>query len=169
MGFFFPLSSSVFSTFSAYNHFHFSSTFTVHLLCGTVFSFTPISFNLHNNSMGRVDTTLQMTLLGQRKAKISNAGSLIPEHELLIPPIYLCVCVRHRPTCMYVCMYACFLYNWIAMDDLDSRKATLLKRAPPLIFCQIVQIVKLAHLRLGSAVPLSDDPEYPLSCSVHVL
>lgn len=59
--------------------------------------------------MGRVDTTLQMTLLGQRKAKISNAGSLIPEHELLIPPIYLCVCVRHRPTCMYVCMHVSYI------------------------------------------------------------
>lgn len=66
------------------------------------------------------NTTLQMTLLGQRKAKISNAGSLIPEHELLIPPIYLCVC--ETPTYMYVCMHACFLYNWIARMILTREK-----------------------------------------------
>lgn len=102
-----------------------------------------------------VAITLQVR---QRKAKISNAGSLIPEPELLISLIF---CVQ------YTHLYVCFLRNWTAREAPESRSnATLLERAPTPVTLPNSKTVSFED---GLCSSPSDDPEYPLSCSVYAL
>lgn len=98
---------------------------------------------------GKEKLRFQMQVFSDSRAWISNLS-------------YLCVRYTH--------LYVCFLHNWTVMEAPESRSnPTLLKKAPipailPKSNCTNSKTVSFED---GLCSSPSDDPEYPLSCSVY--